>query len=222
MQLGVKLRRIVSVLLCRCICWVCGFSRSKFGNIESAGKFIDKNWETLNCFFPINLFSPPFLLSPSLFRLIIFQKLLQQLTHFFWSIQMMKWCKEIWPTIRAYLMLRSILKTWRQSLMRYAFCSVWSFGTVLLLLLLCEIQGSRLLVCSQFLLSFPSCCLPPSSLFCLLDAFSNSHLSCFSLFHKSQEITDSGIPERYYMRITIGAKQVQQVIQMHECCSSTA
>lgn len=56
MQLGVKLRRIVSVLLCCCICWGCGFSRSKFGNIESAGKFIDKNWETLNCFLQLTFF----------------------------------------------------------------------------------------------------------------------------------------------------------------------
>lgn len=136
MQLGVKPRRIISVLLYRCICWDCVLSRSKFVNRENAGKFIDKTgnfWTVLVCFFSfLQLIFFNTFFSLSLFRLIIFQKLLQQLTHFFWSTQMMKWCKEIWHTIRAYLMLRSILKTWRQSLMRYLFKAFYSGESALL------------------------------------------------------------------------------------------
>lgn len=156
--------------------------------------------------------------SLSLFRLIIFQKLLQQLTHFFWSIQMMKWCKEIWPTIRAYLMLRSILKTWRQSLMRYAFYSGESI--LLELLSLGGIQRSHLLMCSQFLISlFLS---SQSSLFCLLDAFSYSHLSCTSLFHKWVTANQRVL----YLKAATCTSLLELsrcvVIQIHECCSGTA
>ena len=57
------------------------FQQSKFGNIEAAGKFIDKNRETLKFF--SNYPPPPSPFSPSLFRLITFQKLSQQLTLFF-------------------------------------------------------------------------------------------------------------------------------------------
>lgn len=178
-------------------------------------------WFVLLGFFLQLIFFNTFF-SLSLFRLIIFQKLLQQLTHFFWNIQMMKWCKEIWPTIRAYLMLRSILKTWRQSLMRYAFYSRESA----LLELFCyssywvRFQGSYLLMCSQFLiLLFLS---SQSSLFCLLDTFSNSHLSCTSLFHEWVTANQTVL----YLKAATCRSVLELsrcgVIQIHECCSDTA
>lgn len=108
-------------------------------------------------------------------------------------------------------MLRSTLKTWRQSLMR---CVYSQFSLLEPFHYCMRFEDIIYLHVLSSYLSFLSYQILQTSLFLFFNACNNSYIICFSLFHKSQQMTWSGILESYYMQIANGIKQVHGVIQM--------
>jgi len=106
-------------------------------------------------------------------------------------------------------MLRSTLKTWRQSLTR----CVYSQYSVLEPL--CYCVRFEDVIYLHVLSSYLSILLSTLDIFvCFLNACNNSHIFWFSLFHKSQQMMWSGMLESYCVHIANGSKQVHGVLQM--------